>query len=316
VPLDPAVNIILDQLNGSAGPKLHDLAPEQARTFFDSMRLPSPEIALERVEDRTLPGPGGEIPVRVYQRDAVSGRPGLVYFHGGGWVIGSLETHDATCRELADRTGCVVVSVDYRLAPEHPYPAAAEDCYAATAWVASNAASLGIDPSRLAVGGDSAGGNLAAVVSLMARDRNGPALRFQLLVYPIADCNFETSSYADNAEGYLLERDAMRWFWDNYVPDPKQRLEPYAAPLRADDLSGLPDALVITAEFDPLRDEGEAYAERLARAGIGATQSRYEGMIHGFFAFGAIVERANEAMAEAAGALRAHLEPRQRDLSE
>jgi acetyl esterase len=228
-----------------------------------------------------------------------------VYFHGGGWVLGSLATHDGICRSLAAGAGCVVVSVDYRLAPEHRYPAAAEDCYAATQWCAAHAAELGADGSRVAVGGDSAGGNLSAVVAQMARDRGGPPLVFQLLIYPVTDAARDTQSYRENAEGYLLTAGDMAWFWNHYLGDARARgAEAYASPIRAASLAGLPPALVITAEFDPLRDEGEAYGAALESAGVAAKVTRYDGMIHGFFGLGAMIDRANSAVQEAAGTLR------------
>jgi acetyl esterase len=256
------------------------------------------------VVDRRIPGPAGDIPVRVYTPNGTAPFPLLVYFHGGGWVLGGIDTHDGTCRSLANGAGCVVVSVDYRLAPEHRYPAAAEDCCAATQWAAAHAAELGADARRVAVGGDSAGGNLAAVVALMARDRGGPALVLQLLIYPATDARFDTASYRDNADGYLLTAADMRWFWDHYLGDSGRGAEPYASPLRAADLSGLPPALVITAEFDPLRDEGEAYAKRLEDAGVASRLSRYDGMIHGFFGMGQMIDRANAAVGEACANLK------------
>ncbi len=304
MPLDPAMRLVLDALDKAGGARLHQLEPAQARDFFEQFELPRPEIALPSVEDRGIPGPAGEIPVRIYRPEAGGTLPALVYFHGGGWVIGSLDTHDASCRELASQTGCVVVSVDYRLAPEHRYPAAAEDCFAAVRWVADHAAELGVDPARLAVGGDSAGGNLSAVVSLLARDRSGPALRFQLLVYPVTDCDFSRPSYLRNASGLLLERDTMLWFWDHYVPDAARRREPHCAPLHAESLAGLPPALVITAEYDPLLDEGEAYVRRLEEAGVPTTCTRYDGMVHGFFAMGMLAQGARDAVAQASEALR------------
>jgi acetyl esterase len=245
--------------------------------------------------------------VRIYKPEGRPPLPALVYFHGGGWVIGSLETHDGACRELANRIGCAVVSVDYRLAPESRYPAAAEDCYAATQWVAENAKALGVDAKRIAIGGDSAGGNLAAVVALMARDRGGPALRHQLLIYPVTDADFERASYRENAEGYLLTTKAMAWFWGHYVPELAQRQDGYAAPLRAKDLAGLPPAFVLTAEFDPLRDEGEAYAKRLAQAGVPTRLQRYDGAIHGFFAMGVLSQVARTAIDDAIAEVRAAL---------
>ena len=307
MPLDPGLKLVLDQLAATPGPQLHELPVAQARAFFEQMQLPRPEVKIAGVEDRRIPGPAGEIPVRIYRPDGKAPLPALVYFHGGGWVIGSLETHDGSCRDLANRVGCLVVSVDYRLAPEHRYPAAAEDCFAATKWVAENAAALGVDPKRIAIGGDSAGGNLTAAVALMARDRRGPALRHQLLIYPVTDADFTRASYRENAEGYLLTTKAMEWFWGHYVPDAAQRKEAYASPLQAKDLAGLPPAFVITAEYDPLRDEGEAYATRLQEAGVRTMAKRYDGAIHGFFAMGLLAEVARSAVADAVAALRSAL---------
>jgi acetyl esterase len=305
MPLDPAIQGLLEAMAAAGGPALDSLPPAEARVVFDNMPLPKKDIAVGGVENRTIPGPGGPIPVRIYRpAGARETKPVLVYFHGGGWVIGSLESHDAQCRELCVSADCVVVATHYRLAPEHRYPAAAEDCYATAKWVADNAASLGVDARRLAVGGDSAGGNLSAVVALMARDRGAPAIRFQLLIYPVTDADFDRRSYVDNAEGYLLTTNAMKWFWGHYAPDPSQRREPYASPLRASDLSGLPPALVQTAEFDPLRDEGEAYAKRLQQAGVSTTLTRYDGLIHGYFTMGLVAPRAQTGMDEAVAALR------------
>ena len=222
-------------------------------------------------------------------------------------MIGDLDGADVTCRELAARSGSVVVSVDYRLAPEHRYPAAHEDCYAATIWAAEHASELGADAGKLAVGGDSAGGNLAAVVCLRARDEDGPAIRFQLLVYPVTDHNYETASYRDNAEGYLLTRDGMVWFWDHYLGPDGDGSHPHASPLRAEDLSGLPPAHVITAEYDPLRDEGEAYAQRLREAGVPTTHTRYAGQIHAFYGMHGVLDDAMNAAQESAEKLKAAL---------
>ncbi len=305
MPIDPQAKMILDQVESMGMPALHELPVAEARQSMTAMAAmqgePEPIAA---AENRKIPGPAGEIPVRIYTPAGAAPLPGLVYYHGGGWVLGDLETHDGVCRSLANAAGCVVVSVDYRLAPENKFPAAAEDCYAAARWVAENAASIGVDPRRIAVGGDSAGGNLTAVVALMARDRGTPSLVYQLLIYPVTDTSLETASYRENADGYMLTRDGMRWFWGHYIGD-DDRCNPYAAPLRAESLSGLPPALVITAEFDPLRDEGEAYARRLREAGVSAKLKRYDGMIHGFFGMGAFIDRAREAVGDAVAGLKA-----------
>jgi acetyl esterase len=301
--LDPQAKALLDAMPPMPDFATLDLALVRAGMEQGPFDAGPPE-ALAKVENRTIPGPAGEIAVRVYTPEGSGPFPGLVFFHGGGFVLCSLDTHDGQCRSLANAAGCVVVSVDYRLAPEHPYPAAPEDCYAATQWVAKHGGELGIDVSRLAIGGDSAGGNLTAVTALIARDRGGPALRFQLLVYPVTDCAFDTPSYRDNAEGYFLTQGMMRWFWEKYLADPKQGAEAYASPLRAADLSNLPPGLCITAGYDPLRDEGEAYAERLRKAGVDVRTTRYDGMFHGFFGMGGQVAKAREAVAEAAAALR------------
>jgi acetyl esterase len=297
MPVDPQARALADQIGAGLDITKLDLAFVR-RTIDETSRLgPRPEVAA--VKDLEVPGPAGAIPVRVYRPSHDEGLPLLVYLHGGGWTICSIETHDATCRQLANGAGCVVVSVEYRLAPEHRFPAAPEDCYAALEWTARNAGSLGGDAERLAVGGDSAGGNLSAAVSLMARDRRGPRLCHQLLVYPVTDHAFDTDSYRENAEGPLLTRDTMRAFWSHYLGSEQDGRHPYASPLRAADLAGLPPAHVITAEYDPLRDEGEAYAARLAAAGVPVVQRRYDGMIHGFFGFSELIDRARDAVADA-----------------
>jgi acetyl esterase len=230
--------------------------------------------------------------------------PVVVYFHGGGWVIGDLEVVDQPCRQLASAAGAIVVSVDYRLAPEHRYPAAFDDSYAATVWVGAHAAEIGGDPARLAVAGDSAGGNLAAAVALAARDRGGPELAAQLLIYPVTDFNFGTASYQDNREGYLLTKGSMQWFWAHYLGAQDLDKDPYACPLRADSLVGLPPAYVATSEYDPLRDEGEAYARRLEEAGVAVTAKRFDGMLHGFFWMLAAVPSAAGVLDDMVGVLR------------
>jgi len=228
-----------------------------------------------------------------------------VFFHGSGFVLCSLDTHDGMCRNLCAGAGCVVASVDYRLAPEHKFPAGPDDCLHATRWTAAHAVKLGADPTRIAVGGDSAGGNMAAVTALRMRDERGPALCGQLLLYPVTDYHTPgTPSYEENAEGYGLTRDTMKWFWHHYLHDPSEGMLPHASPLRALDLSGLPPALVITAEFDPLRDEGELYAKRLATSGVAVTLSRYDGVNHGFMFWTGVVDKAGSAMNEACEWLR------------
>jgi acetyl esterase len=309
MPLDPQVKVLLDQLAAAGGLPLDQMSPAEARTMFAGMTaLAGTPREMASVENRAVPTPDGDVPVRIYT-PATGGtpRPLVVYFHGGGFVIGNIDSHDGTCRELADLTGSVVVSVDYRLAPETGAPGAAEDCYAVTKWVAENAADLGGDAARLAVAGDSAGGNLAAVTPLLARDRGGPAIKFQLLIYPVTDLTMSQPSIDENAEGYMLTAAGLRWFYDHYlgsVTDPK---DPAVSPLFASDVSGLPPALVITAEFDPLRDEGEAYAARLQEAGVPVTVTRYDGLIHGFFGMGLVLDGAAAAVIETAAALKAGL---------
>ena len=283
MPLAPEYQAMLAQLAEADGPAIVDLTPAEAREAYRLMRPVNPEIAVGSVAERAVPGPAGGIPVRIYTPEGRGPFPVYVNFHGGGWVIGDLDTADAVCRDICRSTRCVVVSVDYRLAPEHPYPAAVDDAFAATRWAADNMSALGGN-GRLAVGGDSAGGNLAAVICRRARDQGGPPIHFQLLLYPVTDADLDRPSYRENGTGYLLERDTMRWFWDHYCPDPARRLEPDASPIRAADLSNLPPALVVTAEFDPLRDEGEAYAAALEAAGVPARSVRYDGLVHDFFA--------------------------------
>jgi acetyl esterase len=281
------------------------LTPARARAQMEAatpLLGPSPNVA--RVEERAFRGPGGSVPVRLTYPEGDRPFPGLVFFHGGGWVIGSIETHDALCRAITRAAGVAVASVGYRLAPEHKFPAAADDAYAAAAWVAERAGELGLDPRRIAVGGDSAGGNLAAVAALKARDLGQPRLAFQLLLYPITNDDLETPSYLENAEGYMLARSDMAWFWRQYLADPSQGRHPHVSPLRAEDLAGLPPALVITAEYDPLRDEGEAYAARLAAAGVPTRLIRYPGMIHGFIRRYNLLDQGREALDEIAAALR------------
>jgi acetyl esterase len=312
MPLDPQAQLVIEAMRSAGMDMFADvdsLTPVQMRELSTARRVPAPVAEVAKVEDRTIAGPdGNDIPIRIYwPSDDGEPRPVVVFFHGGGWVIGGIDSHDGTVRSLTNLSGAIFVSIEYRLAPEARFPAAPEDCYAATVWAAENAAGFGGDASRLAVAGDSAGANLAAVVPIMARDRGGPALAFQLLVYPCTDMAPERwASMTDNATGYFLTADGMRWFYDHYA-DPADRLHPHAAPIRADDLHGLPPALVITAEFDPLRDEGEAYAARLADAGVPTDARRYDGQIHGFFSMTEVIDRAREAQADAAKALRSAL---------
>jgi acetyl esterase len=305
MPLDPQAQAFLDQLVALNAPPMNTLSPEAARQAARmQIAMAGEPEPVAKIENRTIPGPQGDIPIRVYTPEGIGPLPVLVFFHGGGWVICDLDTHDDACRSLANGTPCIVVSVDYRLAPEHKFPAAVDDCYAATQWVARNAASLNGDPARIAVGGDSAGGNLAAVIAQLARDRGEPSLVFQLLIYPATNFNSDTPSSRENADGYFLTRDDMIWFMNHYLNSPDDRNNPLASPLLASDLSGLPPALIITAEYDPLRDDGEQYGQKLKAAGVPITISRYDGMIHGFVTF-PWFDQGKQARAEASAALRA-----------
>ena len=305
MPVTAEVKTILDLLASFEGPPIDEATPDELRANYMAMSMAATKADLASVEDRVAPGPAGDIPVRVYVPvGAEAGpRPVLVYFHGGGWVIGSIETHDAAVRSLAARSGVTVVSVDYRLAPEHPFPAPLDDCVAAVEWVVASASELSIDPGRLAVGGDSAGGNLAAVVATRLRD-TAAAPRFQLLVYPVTDGTLSHESIEDNADGYFLTKDMMAWFWQHYVGS-GSRTDPACSPLHAptSSLEGVCPALVITAEFDPLRDEGEAYAAHLSAAGVPVTTTRYDGVIHGFFQMGDMIPEGVQALDQAAEAL-------------
>jgi acetyl esterase len=275
---------------------------------------PKSPVPVHRIEDRDIPGTAGPIPIRIYTPAAEGPFPVLVYFHGGGWVLGNMETHDPICRELTQAVGCVVVSVDYRLAPEHPFPIPLEDCYAAVCWVARCAAAIHGDAQRIAVAGDGAGGNLAAAVALTARERGTPPLAYQLLIYPVMNDVFDTNSYRENGDGYVLTKDLMVWCWQHYVHHEAYGLSPQAAPLRAQHLYGLPSTLLLTAEFDPLRDEGEAYARRLQAAGVQVEYRCYAGMIHGFLGLTSMLDTAARAMAETAATLRHALDSRARDV--
>jgi acetyl esterase len=296
--LSSKARAIVDQI--AALPQLPTLTPVEARGRPTPLEA-APE-AVGSVTARTIPGPGGPIPIRVYRpKDAL--RAAFVYFHGGGWVVGSLEGADGTCRALANRSRCVVISIGYRLAPETKFPGAVDDAYAATQWAAEHVADLRVDPARIAVGGSSAGGNLAAVVSLVARDRGGPKIAFQLLTVPVTELSSKAESHREFAEGYGLTAADMTWYGTHYVRTPADADDPRASVLRAD-LRDLPPAFVITAECDPLRDDGEAYAEKLRALGIRASYKRYPGMFHGFMSFPSVLPEASEAFDDAGSALR------------
>ena len=312
IPTDvhPEIQAFLRKVTEAALPAVQGLTPEAAREQYAvAMRsrlevFPAPAVAT--VEDRSIPGPAGAMRIRVYRvADDAAPQPVLVWYHGGGHVIGSLDTHDTMARNLCREAGCTVVSVDYRMAPEDPFPAAVDDCAAALRWIAEHGGGIGADPERIAVGGDSAGGNLTAVVALIARDEGGPPLRHQLLVYPVTDYRCRGPSYERYARGYgMLEAESMLWYRRHYLGGPEGAGDWRASPLLAADHSGLAPALVITAECDVLRDEGVAYAERLAAAGTPCEHVPFAGMIHGFFGLLGIVEAAERAHALAARALR------------
>jgi acetyl esterase len=312
MPLEPETARVLELINSSTAPSLSAGTPEQARAGFRFMtvdlRDPATLAPVRSSQDVVLPGPAGELPARVYRPDVDGAVPTIVFLHGGGFVIGDLDTHDDHCRLLCKEVGAVVLSVDYRLAPEHPFPAGFEDCLAATRWAAEHVDELGGDADRIAVAGDSAGGNLSAAVALAVRE-GGPRLAAQLLLYPAVDF-VEDSGHAsriENAEGLFLTADDMRWFGDNYVPDAAHRTDPRASVLLATDLSGLPPAVVATAEYDPLRDEGEAYAAALEKAGVEVVARRYDGLIHGFFGLGPVSPGSQAAALELCADLKALL---------
>lgn len=306
MPIDPQAQALLDQMAAAGAPPLRAQSVKDARLGVAAFaQLGGEPEPVGDVEHRSIPGPNGPIPGRIYTPKGNGPFPVLVFFHGGGWVLCDLDTHDPVCRSLANAAECIVVSVDYRLAPEHKFPAAAEDCYAVAQWVMNNASSVGGDSQRVAVGGDSAGGNLSTVVALMARDRGARAPIFQLLIYPATDYHLaDYPSYRENADGYFLTRDDMVWFWNHYLNDEADAANPYACPMRATSLGGLPAALVITAEFDPLRDEGEAYAARLRESEVPTRLVRYDGMIHGFVSMAGVLEQGRNGLALAAAELR------------
>jgi acetyl esterase len=308
MPIDPIAAGLLQQMAAQAMPPLNEMSPADARVAAEGFKaLAGEPEEIADVSDRTIPGPGGEIPIRIYTPAGTGSGPlpCLIYYHGGGWVLGDIDGTDNICRMVANRTGCKIASVGYRLAPEHKFPAPLDDCYTALEWVAANGGSIGVDTGRLAVGGDSAGGNLAAAVALRARDEGGPALRMQLLVYPVTNHDFSTASYQTNGNDYLLTQDMMRWFWDHYLNGADDSKKAMVSPLQADSLNGLPRAFVLTGEFDPLRDEGEAYAERLREAGVKVVHKRYDGQIHGFWQMPGIFPSAMQAADDSAAELKA-----------
>jgi acetyl esterase/lipase len=310
MPLDPQVAAMRAERAKSDTPPLYMMSVAQARaedlrSIQEAGGRPEP---VADVLDQDIPGPGGPIPIRIYRPSAERPLPVLVYFFGGGWTLGTIDTSDGVCRALTNAVGCVTITVGYRLAPEHKFPAAVDDCYAATEWIGAHAVELGVDPDRIAVGGDSAGGNLAAAVTLLARSR-GPRLAHQLLVYPNTDYLSDTASLRENNDPLLFNRNSSDWYWGHYLASPADGADPLASPLRVPDHAGLPSATVITAEFDPLRDQAEEYAQRLRDAGVSVTLSRYSGMVHGFFTMSGVLDAARDAVAEAAACLRKAFEP-------
>ncbi|AWY40196.1 alpha/beta hydrolase [Pseudomonas putida] len=304
MPLDKQIAAVLQQFRDLPEPDFSQVDAAQYREFNDNLMPPVPGDPMIEVRDLRVTGAAGELDARLYRPSEDNDLPLLVFFHGGGFVMGNLDTHDNLCRSLARQAEAVVVSVAYRLAPEHHFPAAPLDCYAATCWLVDNAAALGVDGSRLALAGDSAGGNLALAVSQLAAQRQGPKISHQCLFYPVTDAHCDTPSYEAFAEGYLLSSAMMYWFWQQYLQDTGQGDDPLASPLRAESLAGLPPTTLITAEFDPLRDEGEAFARRLLAEGIAVRVQRCEGMVHGFISMAPFVEKAAQALSDAAADLR------------
>jgi acetyl esterase len=303
--IDPQAQAVIDLIVKSGRPAYHTLSPKDARQLFKETRPASTPTPPQIGEVRDMLADA--VAVRVYRPAGVANDaalPALVFFHGGGWVIGDIDTHDVLCRQLTGEAGITVISVDYRLAPEAKFPAAADDAWSATRWVVANARRLGVDPTRLAVGGDSAGGNLAAVVALMARDAGAPSISYQVLLYPVTDARTDTRSYRDFADGYMLTRDGMRWFFDHYLPSASAAGDWRVSPLRAASVAGVAPALIVTAGFDPLRDEGEAYAQKLRDAGVTVDYLCYGGMIHGFLPMGRLLDTANRAVSHVAASLR------------
>ncbi|HXP20227.1 MAG TPA: alpha/beta hydrolase [Streptosporangiaceae bacterium] len=305
MPLHPQVQALHDRLEREQVPGLYTLTISEAREADVKGVTASagPVEPVAEVRELAIPGPDGEIAARMYRPSGAGPLPVLVYFFGGGWSLGTLDTSDAVCRMLTNAAHCACVAVSYRLAPEHKFPAAVDDCYAGAAWVAAHAGELGIDASRLAVGGDSSGGNLAAAVALLARDRGGPAIVHQLLVYPNTDYQADTGSMREMTDKYFFNPTSVAWYWGMYLRSAQDGASPLASPLRAEDLAGMPPATVITAEYDPLRDEGELYGQRLEQAGVPTEIIRYDGVMHGFFTMVGVLDTARTAVATAASRL-------------
>lgn len=304
--LDPQAKLILDQLEKGGVPPLHTMSPQAARDAYGLMRSTNKVEEVGHVEDRNIPGPHGDIPIRIYKPlgyEEIESLPILVFYHGGGWVIGNLDTHDDACRSLTNGANCLVVSVDYRLAPEYKFPVAVEDAFAALEWVVEHAEELGGNSKKIAVGGDSAGGNLAAVATIIAKEKQEPNIVFQLLIYPSTGVG-PTKSYEDNGEGYFLTKELMAWFREHYLNSPEDAKHPHVSPYLYEDPSGLPPALVMTAEYDPLRDDGKAYANKLKAAGVDVIYSEYVGMIHGFVTMANFIDKGKFALQEAASVLK------------
>ncbi|MCM3339780.1 alpha/beta hydrolase [Paenibacillus sp. MER TA 81-3] len=308
MPLDHQTQAFLEKLKGQ--PPIESLPPAIARELQRQMGMQTEllsakeKIQVGAVSDLTIQGAHGEVPIRIYTPAIEGPHPVLVYYHGGGWVLGDLDRFDDICRRLTKSSNCAVVSVDYPLSPENKFPTAVEAAYTAAQWVFDNAEQLQLDPNRLAVGGDSSGGNLAAVVTHLAKERKTLKIAYQVLIYPVTDASMQTATYREFAEGYFLTRDQMTWFFDNYLNSHEEEAtNPWVSPLLFTDFTGLPPALVITAEFDPLREESEAYAERMKEAGVPVVLHRYEGTIHPFVSFADEIDKGIEAIEEVADSL-------------
>ena len=305
LPVDPQVLALLDMMAEAGGKPIGEATVAEARAgAWEWEKYTGGPEPVAQVVNRFIPGPTADLPIRIYTPEGKGPFPALVMFHGSGWVISNIDHADAPHRALANRSGCVVVAVNYQKAPEHKFPVALDDCHATTQWVIRNAALLNVDPARVGVGGDSAGGNLATAVCIRCRDDGGPPLAFQLLIYPVTDHSLAYPSMVENAEGYLLTTAAVRWFWAQYLERPEDGLNPLASPMLCKDLSGLPPAIVVTAEFDPLRDEGEAYADRLTAAGVPTIKRRYDGMVHAFFWMSGCVQRSRQLIDDLGADLR------------